>query len=665
MSALPNGADSSSVTSVVPPFTSSASSSAPASSTRAAASSDSSLPLLAEPPAEAAQHASTQRLPTLHDICAAQWPTLLYVPADVRDDWSAIFTEAIQAFVSAPLVETLTSLFLCCKALLASVRHGGKARMEAVNRTLRARFTLWRAGRYMDLWERVTSDHAKRTAAEQKHEDDQLLREARRVANLVDQGMLSRAASQLCSRGVAPDSPELLQKIGALFPEGTLPLHTTGMEAPAFEFQPELVKKLVLSSPKGLAAGCSGLRAEHVKAVLQDRNAGRAAQALEALTKFANLCVAGYLPGELQAYFCSGRLIPLNKKDGGIRPIVVGEFLRGMVSKLALKEVDHTLQALQPAQIGVGGKGPVIQAAILCVKSWLSDLSEDELLLKVDISNAYNTISRAACMEGVKKYCPDLARWTRWCLNGSSRVYHNTHVIPCTTGVQQGDPLAPVLFSVGLHMVVEQLLAIPEIRQLWFLDDGLLRGKGPEVRRALAIMTSELAKIDLSINLRKCEIYIPSHGSTPAGFDDIPVVHDRDAWSYLGTPLCEQTRNALVSVQARVSQATSKIAAFAKSHPKQAFLLLRATAGACKVEYLLQTLSRTQLSDDLVSTCSTDMRQAYAAICRATSVTDFEWAHATLPQREGGFGLRDPKTIVDTARVASLVNVTKRLALAR
>ena len=32
----------------------------------------------------------------------------------------------------------------------------------------------------------------------------------------------------------------------------------------------------------------------------------------------------------------------------------------------------------------------------------------------------------------------------------------------------------------------------------------------------------------------------------------------------------------------------------------------------------------------------------------------------TLPQREGGFGLRDPKVIVNAARLASLVNVTER-----
>ena len=137
------------------------------------------------------------------------------------------------------------------------------------------RFTLWRAGRFADLWQRVQKDHSQRTPAQQKQDDDQLQREAQRVASLVDQGLLSRAASQLSSRGVAPDNSTTVQKVQALFPTGQLPLESAIHEAPAFELQPADVKKAVLKSPKGLAAGCSGLRAEHIKPVLQDRNLNR------------------------------------------------------------------------------------------------------------------------------------------------------------------------------------------------------------------------------------------------------------------------------------------------------------------------------------------------------------------------------------------------------
>ena len=53
-----------------------------------------------------------------------------------------------------------------------------------------------------------------------------------------------------------------------------------------------------------------------------------------------------------------------------------------------------------------------------------------------------------------------------------------------------------------------------------------------------------LAKINLRVNHTKCEVYLPTNAPVPAGFD-IPSVRDRDLWSYLGSPLSEQTTNAI------------------------------------------------------------------------------------------------------------------------
>ena len=57
----------------------------------------------------------------------------------------------------------------------------------------------------------------------------------------------------------------------------------------------------VLHTPKRLAPGCSGMRAEHVKAVLLDRNVGVAAHALTLLTEYVNNCKKKY--GALKQYF--------------------------------------------------------------------------------------------------------------------------------------------------------------------------------------------------------------------------------------------------------------------------------------------------------------------------------------------------------------------------
>ena len=54
----------------------------------------------------------------------------------------------------------------------------------------------------------------------------------------------------------------------------------------------------------------------------------------------------------------------------------------------------------------------------------------------------------------------------------------------------------PALFALGVHVVIEQLISNPTIRQIWFPDDGILHRKCHQVREALFIMSSELAKIN-------------------------------------------------------------------------------------------------------------------------------------------------------------------------
>ena len=49
------------------------------------------------------------------------------------------------------------------------------------------------------------------------------------------------------------------------------------------------------------------------------------------------------------------------------------------------------------------------------------------------------------------------------------------------------------------------------------------------------------------------------------------------------------------------------------------------------------------------------------AAIHSKSIVDFTWVHgAQRTQKEGGFGMRYHKTIVDTARLASLINVAQR-----
>ena len=76
------------------------------------------------------------------------------------------------------------------------------------------------------------------------------------------------------------------------------------------------------------------------------------------MTAFVNQSLNGYLPRILQPYMCGGRLIPIIKKDGGVRPLVVGEFLRALVSKCALVEVTPNLSSFNHIKLVLDEQAP-------------------------------------------------------------------------------------------------------------------------------------------------------------------------------------------------------------------------------------------------------------------------------------------------------------------
>ena len=70
---------------------------------------------------------------------------------------------------------------------------------------------------------------------------------------------------------------------------------------------------------------------------------------------FINLALSGNAPTEFAPYFASAPLVPVQKKDGSLRPIAVGGVLRRIVSKICVKKILHrAISYLSPVQLGVG-----------------------------------------------------------------------------------------------------------------------------------------------------------------------------------------------------------------------------------------------------------------------------------------------------------------------
>ena len=81
-------------------------------------------------------------------------------------------------------------------------------------------------------------------------------------------------------------------------------------------------------------------------------------EAVNAICKLCKKRIAAnhqFIPEHLRPYFFGARLIPIAKKDGGIRPIAIGTIFHNLISSAIMCNLKEKLSGtFSPVQFGVG-----------------------------------------------------------------------------------------------------------------------------------------------------------------------------------------------------------------------------------------------------------------------------------------------------------------------
>jgi hypothetical protein len=259
--------------------------------------------------------------------------------------------------------------------------------------------------------------------------DKEALRE--RVVACVEAGQFSKAVKALASEGMHELTEEVKRSLESKHPQGP-PLPEKESNAPGGEtphFEADEVLRRVRAFRRGTAPGASRWRVEHLLDALTIPAGDSEGRISMSLTQVVNALAAGHAPEGVAPWLGGAPLYPLKKKGGGVRPIAVGEVFRRLVSKCFCGCVQAKAQArfLEMGQVGVGVKGGV-EAALLAVKEARKDGSK--VVLKVDVENAFNSISREVILEKVKETCPELEGWFRFCYGQPAKLFCDGEVLP-------------------------------------------------------------------------------------------------------------------------------------------------------------------------------------------------------------------------------------------
>ena len=131
--------------------------------------------------------------------------------------------------------------------------------------------------------------------------------------------------------------------------------------------------------------------------------------------------------------------------------------------------------------------------------------------LKVDMTNAFNECSRFSFLACCRSSCPDILAWVEWGYCCAGELWFGPHHILSTTGVQQVDPLGPLLFSLILLDFLSHSPTLDGLAfQLWYLDDGILVGTHSALSSFLCFLQQQGPANGLHPNLSKYKVFWPS-----------------------------------------------------------------------------------------------------------------------------------------------------------
>jgi hypothetical protein len=257
-----------------------------------------------------------------------------------------------------------------------------------------------------------------------------------------------------------------------------------------------------------------------------------------------------------------------------------------------------------------------------------------------------------ASFEAVRDELPELNTFIFMCYSNSSFLSFGEHLLLSDEGVQQGDPLGPLMFCLAALKLARSMKS--EFNT-WYLDDGTIGENVDNLIRDLETVRQLGSKIGLHINEHKCEIItddLEVAARIQEVMPNIRRVQRREA-TLLGTSVAtagdETTSDNILIFKLMEFERLAERLSSLNAH--DALFLLKNCLSTPKLLYIMR-----------ISPCyNSSVLTKYDNIIRNTlqsiinvDLCDSAWNRATMPVSFGGLGVRRASDLALPAILSSV-----------
>ena len=252
-------------------------------------------------------------------------------------------------------------------------------------------------------------------------------------------------------------------------------------------------------------------------------------------------------------------------------------------------------------------------------------------------------------LQCVREHCPDLYPLVHSSYSAESLLFWESRTIPSAEGIQQGDPLGPLLFCLSIHGLVSSLNSEFCVS---YLDDISI-GSHLDVLKEDITLIRSAHQMGLVLNPSKSEVVCSSSETSDKLLRELPgaCIVDPSKAVLLGSPIGDIDSIDL-AIQNKITSLRLMGERLCHFSRHDAILLLRHSFSIPRLLYLLRT-APAFLAPSLVEydTLSCSLLSSITNV--PLSSDSLTWIQASLPVKYGGLGFRSAVQLAPSCFLSS------------